>query len=123
MALYFWRHRERPPTTYHCANGLDHSRGGLTRWVFSIATTYRIKTDAPLPSQKKKPRGRCRPDPLAGLQDSEIVPILESCPTFAVGIFEELCRHHARLLLSAPSVLRHRERRLVACVLDYDGKF
>jgi hypothetical protein len=43
---------------------------------FSTATAYRIEADPRLPSQKEKPRGRRRPDPLAGVWDSEIVPIL-----------------------------------------------
>ena len=43
---------------------------------FSTATGYRIESDPRLPSQKKKPRGRRRPDPLAGVWDSEIVPML-----------------------------------------------
>ena len=45
---------------------------------FSTATAYRIEADPRLPSQKKKPRGRRRPDPLAGVWDSEIVPMLEA---------------------------------------------
>jgi hypothetical protein len=30
---------------------------------FSTASAYRIEADPRLPSQKKAPRGRCRPDP------------------------------------------------------------
>src|SRR6267142_1833871 len=41
---------------------------------FSTATGYRIENDPRLPSQKKAPRGRRRPDPLAEVWDSEIVP-------------------------------------------------
>jgi hypothetical protein len=41
---------------------------------FSIATAYRIEADPRLPSQKTKPRGRRRPDPLAGVWEGEIVP-------------------------------------------------
>ena len=47
---------------------------------FSTATAYRIEADPRLPSQKKEPRGRRRPDPLAGVWDSEIVPMLEAAP-------------------------------------------
>ena len=47
---------------------------------FSTATAYRVEADPRLPSQKKKPRGRRRPDPLAGVWDSEIVPMLEAAP-------------------------------------------
>ena len=50
---------------------------------FSTATAYRIEADPWLPSQKKKPRGRRRPDPLAGVRDSEIVPMLETAPVSA----------------------------------------
>src|ERR1039458_5551760 len=34
---------------------------------FSTATGYRIENDPRLPSRKKAPRGRRRPDPLAGI--------------------------------------------------------
>src|SRR5438105_12879036 len=40
---------------------------------FSPATGYRIEADPRLPSQKKAPRGRRRPDPLADVWDAEIV--------------------------------------------------
>ena len=40
------------------------------------ATAYRIESDPRPPSAKKKPRGRRRPDPLAGIFDEEIVPML-----------------------------------------------
>jgi len=62
---------------------------------FSTATAYRIEADPRLPAQKKKPRGRRRPDPLAWIWDSEIVPMLETAPGIrAVAIFEEICRRH-----------------------------
>ncbi|MGE0578390.1 MAG: IS21 family transposase [Reyranella sp.] len=44
---------------------------------FSTATGYRIEDDPRLPSQKQKPRGRRRPDPLAHYWEAEIVPILQ----------------------------------------------
>jgi len=77
---------------------------------FSTATAYRIEADPRLPSQKKKPRGRRRPDPLAGVWDSEIVPMLKVSPGIrAVAIFEEICRRHPEL---APGVRRTLERRI-----------
>ena len=77
---------------------------------FSTATAYRIETDPRLPSQKKKPRGRRRPDPLAGVWDSEIVPMLEAAPGIrAVAIFEEICRRHPGV---GPGVRRTLERRI-----------
>jgi hypothetical protein len=47
---------------------------------FSTASAYRIENDPRLPSQKKAPRGRRRPDPLAPYWDAEIVPILKAAP-------------------------------------------
>jgi hypothetical protein len=79
---------------------------------FSTATAYRIEADPRLPSQKKVPRGRRRPDPLAGVWDSEIVPMLTAAPGIrAVAIFEEMCRRHPEI---GPSVRRTLERRIRA---------
>ena len=62
---------------------------------FSTATAYRIEADPRLPSQRKALRGRRRPDPLAGVWDSEIMQMLTAAPGIrAVAIFEEMCRHH-----------------------------
>ena len=77
---------------------------------FSPATAYRIEADPRLPSQKKEPRGRRRPDPLAGVWDSEIVPMLEAAPGIrAVAIFEEMGRRHPEV---AVGVRRTLERRI-----------
>ena len=79
---------------------------------FSTATAYRIEADPRLPSQKKAPRGRRRPDPLAGVWDSEIVPMLKAAPGIrAVAIFEEMCRRHPEI---GPGVRRTLERRIRA---------
>ena len=48
--------------------------------AFSTATGYRIESDPRLPSQKKAPRSSRRSDPLAGIFDQEVVPMLEECP-------------------------------------------
>ena len=75
---------------------------------FSTATAYRIETDPRLPSQKKTPRGRRRPDPLAGVWDSEIVPMLEAAPGIrAVAVFEEVCRRDPAI---SPGIRRTLER-------------
>lgn len=77
---------------------------------FSTATGYRIKADPRLPSQKKAPRERRRPDPLAGIWDAEIVPMLAAAPGLrAIAIFEEMRRRHPDLL---PGVRRTLERRI-----------
>ena len=62
---------------------------------FSRATGYRIEADPRLPSQKKQPRERRRPDPLAGIWDAEVVPMLKAAPGIrAVAVFGEMIRRH-----------------------------
>jgi transposase InsO family protein len=79
---------------------------------FSTATAYRIEADPRLPSQRKRPRGRRRPDPLAEVWDSEIVPMLEAAPGIrAVAVFAEICRRHPGL---GTGVRRTLERRIRA---------
>ena len=79
---------------------------------FSTATAYRIEADPRLPSQKKTPRGRRRPDPLAGVWDGEVVPMLKAPPGIrAVAVFEEICRRHPEL---GHGVRRTLERRIRA---------
>src|SRR6266480_3662641 len=76
---------------------------------FSTATAYRVEADPRLPSQKKKPRGCRRPDPLAGVWDSEIAPMLEAAPGVrAVAIFEEICRRTPGLALGVRRTLERR---------------
>jgi hypothetical protein len=77
---------------------------------FSTATGYRIEADPRPPSQKQAPRGRRRPDPLADIWDSEVVPILKATPHLrAIAVFDELRRRHPAL---DPGVRRTLERRM-----------
>lgn len=77
---------------------------------FSRATAYRIEADPRLPSQKKKVRERRRPDPLAAVWTSEIVPMLEAAPGVrAVAVFGEIVRRHPEL---GEGVRRTLERRI-----------
>ena len=77
---------------------------------FSASTGHRIRRDPRLPSQKRAPRGRRRPDPLAGIFDAEVAPMLESSPGIrAVAVFRELMRRHPDL---DPGVRRTLERRI-----------
>lgn len=79
---------------------------------FSAASGYRLAGDPRLPSQKKEPRGRRRPDPLAGLWDEEIVPMLTAAPGLrAVAVFEEIQRRHPTV---GDGVRRTLERRIRA---------
>jgi hypothetical protein len=64
----------------------------------SQATGYRLQADPTLPSQKKTPRGRHRPDPLADMFEAEVVPLLRSSPGIRpVAVYEELLRRHPEL--------------------------
>jgi hypothetical protein len=77
---------------------------------FSRATGYRTEVDPRLPSQKKMPRGRRRPDPLAAVWDDEIVPILKSAPGVrAIAVLEEIRRRHPEI---AAGIRRTLERRM-----------
>src|SRR3954471_11717192 len=77
---------------------------------FSPSTAYRLDKDPRLPSQKKVPRGRRRPDPLARVWDSEIVPLLQAAPSLRpVALFEEIVRRHPDL---GPGIRRTLERRV-----------
>ena len=76
----------------------------------SAATAYRFEQDRKLPSHKKQPRDRRRPDPLAEFFDAEVVPMLTAAPGLrAVAIFEEMQRRHPDL---AAGVRRTLERRI-----------
>lgn len=78
----------------------------------SIATAYRIDKDPGLPSQKKAPRERRRPDPLAAIFDTEVVPLLKAAPGLRpVALFEEMLRRHPEL---GSGVRRTLERRIRA---------
>src|SRR5689334_2470017 len=78
---------------------------------FSRATGYRVEDDPRLPSQKKAPRGRRRPDPLAAVWDDEIVPILKSAPGIrAIAVLEEIRRRHPEIDASIRRTLERRMR-------------
>lgn len=77
---------------------------------FSTATAYRIEQDPRPPSQRPAPRGRRRPDPLAAVWESEILPLLQATPGLRpIALFEEILRRHPDL---GPSIRRTLERRI-----------
>ncbi len=77
---------------------------------FSTATAYRVEQDTCPPSQKSTPLGRRRPDPLAGVWDSDVVHLLRAAAGLRpVGILEELLRRHPDL---GAGIRRTRERRI-----------
>ncbi|ANT54494.1 IS21 family transposase [Mesorhizobium amorphae] len=77
----------------------------------STATAYRIEKDSRLPSQKKVPRQRRRPDPLAEIFDAEIVPLLRAAPGIRpVAIFDEMIRRHPELSIGIRRTIERRIR-------------
>jgi len=78
----------------------------------SVATGRRAESDPRLPSAKKRRRSyRTRPDPLAGLWDEEIVPMLQAAGGLRpVSLFDELARRHPDRI--GPSFRRTLERRV-----------
>ena len=90
----------------------DSPAAAAAKAAFSTATAYRVEADPRLPSQKSTTRSRRRPDPLAGIFDEEVVPMLVETPGLRpVAIFDELCRRHPQL---SPGVRRTLERRVRA---------
>src|SRR5215831_13960193 len=78
---------------------------------FSRASGYRIEGDPRLPSQKKAPRGRRRPDPLAAFWDDEIVPMLQAAPGLrTIAVLEELRRRHPEVTANIRRTLERRPR-------------
>ena len=85
--------------------------GAAIRAAFSPATAYRIEKDPRTASQNKEPRGRRRPDPLADIFDSEVVPMLVQAPGLrSVAIFEEMQRRHPDLRAGIRRTLERRIR-------------
>src|SRR6516162_11131611 len=78
---------------------------------FSTATAYRIESDPRLPSQKRAPRGRRRPDPLAPYWDGEILPMLTANPGLRpITVLREMQRRHAEFSDDLRRTLERRVR-------------
>lgn len=87
-------------------------RGRRGQGGVSTATAYPIEADPRLPSQKKWPRDRRWPNPLAPYWDAEIMPILKAAPGIRViGMLDELRRRRPHL---NPNIRRTLERRINA---------
>src|SRR5690606_14171551 len=58
-------------------------------------TARRLEADPRLPSQRRPARGRTVPDPLAGIWEDELEPMLERDPAIrAVTMMRYLRQHH-----------------------------
>ena len=90
----------------------DTPSAAAAKASFSTATAYRIESDPQPPSQKQPPRSNRRSDPLEGIFEKEVVPLLVECPALrAVTIFEELRRRHRKLPASVRRTIERRVRR------------
>lgn len=79
---------------------------------FSTSPAYRMEKDPRLPSRKKGARGSRRPDPLAGVFEAEVVPMLKAAPGVRpIAIFEETLRRHPEI---GTGIRRTLERRIRA---------
>jgi hypothetical protein len=77
---------------------------------FSTATGYRLGDDPQPPSSTRAPRDRRRPDPLAGIFDAEVVPMLETAPELrSVAVLGEVLRRNPDL---GKGIRRTLERRI-----------
>jgi transposase InsO family protein len=89
----------------------DSPTVAAARAAISVASAYRIESDPRLPSQKKPPRGRRRPDPLVEVFDTDVVPMLMTAPEVRpVAIFEELQRRYPALQANVRRTLERRIR-------------
>src|SRR6201985_2274023 len=78
---------------------------------FSTSTGARLDADAQMPSQKRAPRGRRRPDPLEEYWDSEIVPMWRASPGLRpITVLLEMQRRHASFPDNRRRTLERRAR-------------
>ena len=90
----------------------DGVAAAAAKAAISIVTGQRLARDPRLPSQKKPPGERRRPDRLAEVFDNEVVPMFEAAPGLRpIAVFEELVRRHPAL---GAGVRRTLERRIRA---------
>lgn len=84
VRLYMTARSTRPQATAAAMAGI------------SVATGRRLERDPRPPSSRKEVRDyRTRPDPLEGLWDEEIVPMLAGAPALRpITILRELARRH-----------------------------
>lgn len=100
MGLYVNAHLTRPQTTAAAMAGI------------SVATGPRIERDPRPPSTRKEARQyRTRADPLEGLWETVVVPMLEAAPGLRpVTVLGELDRRHPDRV--TPAIRRTLERRM-----------
>jgi len=88
------RHRNDHRTRlYKTFRQTDSVAVAAAKASISRATAYRIEADPAPPSQATATRGRRRPDPLAGIFDEHVVPMLRNAPDIRpIALFDKLLR-------------------------------
>lgn len=88
-------------TDRQCRRYMERRRSGDTQALaaakagISERSGRRLTASGRVPSQSRKPRGRTRLDPLAGLWDEIVVPMLHQVPMLrATTVMEEIGRDH-----------------------------
>jgi hypothetical protein len=96
---------------YKALRGERSQEAAAAKTGISVASARRVEAMAVLPSQRPPRHWRTRADPLAGVWDTEVVPMLEGAPSLmAVTLLEELQRRYPERFGDA--VLRTLQRRV-----------
>ena len=96
---------------YKALRGEHRQEAAAAKTGISVASARRVEAMTVLPSQRPPRHWRTRADPLAGVWDTEVVPMLESAPSLmAVTLLEELQRRYPERFGDA--VLRTLQRRV-----------
>jgi transposase InsO family protein len=96
---------------YKALRGEHSQEAAAAKTGISVASARRVETMTVLPSQRPPRHWRTRADPLAGVWDTEVVPMLEGAPSLmAVTLLEELQRRYPERF--GDSVLRTLQRRV-----------
>ena len=99
-------------TKYKELRGKHTQEAAAAKTGISVSSAQRIESSVMLPSQRPPRHWRTRCDPLRGVWDAEVVPMLSGAPTLmAVTVLEELQRRHPLERLGE-SVLRTLQRRV-----------
>src|SRR5450755_2464164 len=97
--------------TYKAKRRAHTQAGAASKAGISERSARRIESLAALPSQRPARQWRTRPDPLAGVWEAELLPLLQTSPHLnGVTLLEELQRRHPGEY--GPSALRTLQRRL-----------
>ncbi len=96
---------------YKALRGEHSQEAAAAKSGISVASARRVEAMTVLPSQRPPRHWRTRADPLAGVWDTEVVPMLEGAPSLmAVTLLEELQRRYPERFGDA--VLRTLQRRV-----------